>query len=155
MSPDERGLLDALSSEMAIINHKIHLLHLQRWAIQERQRIAHVGILSGKRSKTGLEAPTQILAGIDVGLLLAAISGCAKAGHVISFSGTKRGNALVIGVYDGKDNDKVYPETIAEAEEVLLTILEAYDIVYTPDQSPPPSSEPLTPARARNKRSAT
>lgn len=96
-----------------------------------------MGAFTRTKSKSKGNNGVALLMAVDKGKLNAAMLAVINGGHVIQFGQTKAGNALVIGVYDGKENDKVYPETIEELDDTLDVLLDAYDASY----QPPPKSK--------------
>lgn len=128
--------------------HISGLLGILHNLMNERAMI-DMGILTKGKSKASSGTALAILARIDPGKLHAAFVACVSNGHVMQIGATKKGNALIIGVYDGTENDKVYPESIEELDDTLDTILSAYGVDY--DTPPPPVSEPTTRPRSRSK----
>jgi len=104
-----------------------------RMALKEH----NMGILTKSKTKGTKNNGLALLSAFPPEKTNAMIMAVVNGGHNISFSQTRAGNALVVAVYDGKDNDKVYPETVEDLEEVFQTIMDAYDASY---EAPPPPS---------------
>jgi hypothetical protein len=92
----------------------------------------------GKKTK-GANTAIALLSAYDDTKLIAAVMTVVNAGHVIQFSGTRAGNALVVGIYDGKENSKAYPETVEDLDAVIETIMEEYGASYEEAPTPPPA----------------
>lgn len=100
-------------------------------ALRRAQEQLRMGAFSGKNNnKAKSVAFAGLLTTMDQGRFIAAVIGTLQAGHVISISRTKAGDKLVLSVYDGKDNDKVYPETPDEVSDAIDALCDAYGVEY-------------------------
>lgn len=101
-----------------------------------------MGRLNAKsNARANPEALVRLITAVPAEKIVAAIIAAMHAGDVISFSRTRKANAVMLGVYDGKDNDRVYPETVEELNDALDIVLEAYGAEYHEGDTtaPPPS----------------
>lgn len=100
--------------------------------IAERQ--AYMGILSNRNNGSGTSDNWLVLMNeIEPTRFIKVLTGVVRAGHNLTISRTKKGNALVVALYDGESNDKLYPETSQE----LLEIIETLEDAYAPAPPPP------------------
>jgi hypothetical protein len=96
--------------------------------LRHEMRVKAMGIFDKAGSKASKQNWLLLLTDMDSDKAMAAIIGVVQAGHTLSFARTKQGNAVVISIYDGKENSKAYPETPQDLDEVLETIANEYGV---------------------------
>jgi hypothetical protein len=110
--------------------------YFQTWKanLKHRIKVNDMGMFDRGNGKASRTQYLELLQGMDMALFFSVIRGVVAEGHNFSVSRTKQGGALVISVYDGKENQKAYPENSQELNEVLETIAEYYHVTLPPSQ---------------------